>query len=125
MKHILFSLILLLNNNPLLSQEDYQLSDNSLCKKTIYREEHVRGIPSSPGYVKAREEVFWLPCNQKKSSNINSRQIKNFQQNKKCHRTIGSLIGGSIAGALSKKDAYGWAIPLGTVIGGGIGNTGC
>ena len=104
---------------------EYLLAENPQCKHTIYREEYVKGIPSSPGYVKTWEEDVWLPCNQKNSFNNNSREMNNIEQPRKCYRTIGSLIGGSLAGALSSKDAYGWAIPLGTVIGGGIGNAGC
>ena len=104
---------------------EYLLAENPQCKHTIYREEYFKGIPSSPGYVKTWEEDVWLPCNQKNSFNNNSREMNNIEQPRKCYRTIGSLIGGSLAGALSSKDAYGWAIPLGTVVGGGIGNAGC
>ncbi len=39
--------------------------------------------------------------------------------------TTGGLIGGGLAAALSKKDAYGWSIPLGAVIGMGIANADC
>ena len=124
MKYFIFSFLILIGSSPLMVK-GYLLAESSQCKRTIYREEYVKGIPSSPGYVKAWEEEIWLPCNQNNSFNNNSPRINNYQQPKKCYRTIGSLIGGSIAGALSTKDAYGWAIPLGTVLGGGIGNAGC
>ena len=39
--------------------------------------------------------------------------------------TLGGLIGGGIAASLSKRDAYGWSIPLGAVLGAGIGNAEC
>ena len=39
--------------------------------------------------------------------------------------TTGGLIGGGLAAALSKKDAYGWSIPLGAVLGMGIANSDC
>ena len=39
--------------------------------------------------------------------------------------TTGGLLGGGIAAALSKKDAYGWSIPLGAVVGMGIGSADC
>jgi len=39
--------------------------------------------------------------------------------------TLGGLIGGGIAASLSKSDAYSWSIPLGAVLGAGIGNAGC
>ena len=39
--------------------------------------------------------------------------------------TTGGLLGGGLAAALSKKDAYGWSIPLGAVLGMGIANADC
>tara|TARA_Y100001978_G_scaffold41463_1_gene36967 strand:- start:127 stop:234 length:108 start_codon:yes stop_codon:yes gene_type:complete len=35
------------------------------------------------------------------------------------------LIGGGLAAAMSKKDAYAWSIPLGAVLGMGIANADC
>ena len=39
--------------------------------------------------------------------------------------TTGGLLGGGIAAALSKKDAYGWSIPLGAVLGMSIASADC
>jgi len=39
--------------------------------------------------------------------------------------TTGGLIGGGLAAAISKKDAYAWSIPLGTVLGMSIANADC
>ena len=39
--------------------------------------------------------------------------------------TLGGLLGGGIAAAVSKKDAWSWAIPLGAVLGGGAAQAGC
>lgn len=39
--------------------------------------------------------------------------------------TIGGLLGGGAAAALSKKDAYGWSVPLGAVLGMGVGQSIC
>ena len=39
--------------------------------------------------------------------------------------TTGGFIGGGLAAAISKKDAYAWSIPLGTVLGMGIANADC
>ena len=39
--------------------------------------------------------------------------------------TTGGLIGGGVAAAISEKDAYGWAIPLGALIGIGVNNEVC
>ncbi len=39
--------------------------------------------------------------------------------------TLGGLLGGGAAAALSKQDAYGWSIPLGAVLGLGAAQAGC
>lgn len=39
--------------------------------------------------------------------------------------TLGGLLGGGIAAAVSKNDAYGWAVPLGAVLGTGLANATC
>ena len=39
--------------------------------------------------------------------------------------TTGGLIGGGLAAAISKKDAYAWSIPLGAVLGIGIAKADC
>ena len=39
--------------------------------------------------------------------------------------TTGGLIGGGLAAAISKKDAYAWSIPLGGVLGMSIANAEC
>ena len=39
--------------------------------------------------------------------------------------TTGGLLGGGLAAAISKKDAYAWSIPLGAVLGMGIANLDC
>ena len=119
MKRFFLSIILLISNNSVLSQENYQIGNNYKCKQTIYKEEYIQGDPSNPGYVKILEEDVWLPCQQVKFSDFNSKK------NKKCKRTLGSLIGGGIASAVATTDAYSWAIPLGIVLGGGIGNADC
>ena len=39
--------------------------------------------------------------------------------------TLGGLVGGGIAAAVSKKNAWSWAIPLGAVLGTGVASAGC
>ena len=39
--------------------------------------------------------------------------------------TTGGLLGGGLAAAISKQDAYAWSIPLGAVLGMGIANADC
>ena len=41
------------------------------------------------------------------------------------HATTSGLIGGVLAAAISKKDAYAWSIPLATLLGIGIANPDC
>ena len=40
-------------------------------------------------------------------------------------RATGGLLGGGLAAAVSKKDTWGWAIPLSAVVGLGIGDANC
>ena len=124
MKFFIFYFIFLFANRPIYSEE-YIILNNSQCKQTIYREKYIPGNSTQPGYLKVWEDDVWLPCKQKQISNLSSQQNIDNKKSKKCYRTIGSLMGGSIAGALSTKDAYSWAIPLGIVLGGGFGNAGC
>lgn len=48
---------------------------------------------------------------------------KNSVENERCKNgaVLGALGGGAAAWGLSKKDAYIWAIPLGAVVGAGVG----
>ena len=50
-----------------------------------------------------------------------------YDQTPKCNGsgTLGGLLGGGLAASLSKKDAYGWSILLGAVLGAGLGRSGC
>ena len=87
----------------------------------------------SPGYVKSYNEKVSIPCN-------NHRKVFNYHHEPKpqtsyvkyktapkCNgsTTLGGLIGGGLAASLSKRDAYGWTIPLGAVLGASIGNAEC
>ena len=104
------------------------------CFRYEYREQYVPGNSMSPGYVKSYNQKVAIPCNrhrkvfnhyyQKTESQTSSLQYKPAP---KCtgSTTLGGLIGGGIAASLSKSDAYGWSIPLGAVLGAGIGNAQC
>ena len=104
------------------------------CFRYEYREQYIPGNSISPGYVKSYNEKVSIPCNS--NSNVfNHDPYKNASQNSyviynqvpKCtgSTVLGALIGGGIAASLSENDAYGWSIPLGAVLGAGIGNAGC
>ena len=88
----------------------------------------------SPGYVKSYREKVSIPCNSdhnafKRYEHNNEPQTSyvKYKPAPKCtgSTTLGGLIGGGIAASLSKSDAYGWSIPLGAVLGAGIGNAEC
>ena len=104
------------------------------CYKNVYREEYVPGVKSSPGYIKSFTETIEVPCRQNGWASTNRHQ-RRYRSNESWNATIyqtdkrncrsgqlvtGGLIGGGVSAALSKKDAYGWSVPLGTVLGMGI-----
>ena len=114
------------------SQKGYAYENK--CFRFEYKEEYIPGNSVSPGYVKSYREKVSIPCNSD-SNALNHYHHKNESQTSyvkykpvpKCtgSTTLGGLIGGGIAASLSKSDAYGWSIPLGAVLGAGIGNAEC
>ena len=114
------------------SQKGYAYENK--CFRYEYREQYIPGNSMSPGYVKSFNEKVSIPCNSHgKVFNHYHHKIKpqtsyvKYETAPKCtgNTTLGGLIGGGIAASLSKKDAYSWSIPLGAVLGAGIGNAGC
>ena len=118
------------------------------CYKEIYREDYVVGTRSSKGYVKSYTDRVEVPCSQMSKVHYHHHQNRptyNYSQHRyyqptntyrvsrsntssnSCNssRTAGGLLGGGLAAALSKKDAYAWAIPLGAVVGLGVGGADC
>ena len=114
------------------SQKGYAYE--KMCFRYEYKEEYIPGNSVSPGYVKSYREKVSIPCNSD-SNAFNHYHHKNESQTSyvkykpvpKCtgSTTLGGLIGGGIAASLSKSDAYSWSIPLGAVLGAGIGNAEC
>ena len=114
------------------SQKGYAYE--SKCFRYEYREQYIPGNAKSPGYVKSFSEKVSIPCNSHPrvfnhyhhKTEPQTSYIK-YQPAPKCttSTTLGGLIGGGIAASLSKRDAYGWSIPLGAVLGAGIGNAEC
>ena len=115
------------------SQKGYAYEDT--CFRYEYRENYIPGTSTSPGFVKSYQEKVSVPCSSSKNSASNHHQNNantnaeyvNYVTNKKCNSstTLGGLIGGGIAASLSTGDAYGWAIPLGAILGASIGNANC
>ena len=114
------------------SQKGYAYENK--CFRYEYRETYIPGNSMSPGYVKSYREKVSIPCNSERNA-FNHYHHKNEPQTSyvkykpapKCigSTTLGGLIGGGIAASLSKSDAYGWSIPLGAVLGAGLGNAEC
>ena len=114
------------------SQKGYAYENK--CFRYEYKEEYIPGNSMSPGYVKSFHEKVSIPC-QNHNNVFNHSPYKTNSQNSyvrynevpKCSGStvLGALIGGGIAASLSENDAYGWSIPLGAVLGAGIGNAGC
>ena len=120
------------------NHETYNANDGyayeEKCFRYEYREDYIPGNSSSPGYVKSYQEKVAIPCkNQYKVLNHNKDykpiniEYFNYMSQKNCNTstTLGGLIGGGIAASLSNKDAYAWTIPLGAVLGAGLGNANC
>ena len=114
------------------SQEGYALENT--CFRYEYREYYVPGNSNSPGYVYSYKERVSIPCNSNTTvSNhyhLETEPItpnSNYESVQRCtgSTVLGGLIGGAIAASLSTHDAYGWTVPLGAVIGGGVGNAQC
>ena len=114
------------------SQKGYAYENK--CFRYEYREQYIPGNSISPGYVKSYKDKVSIPCKSypnvfnnspHKTESKNSYVI--YNQVPKCtgSTVLGALIGGGIAASLSESDAYGWSIPLGAVLGAGIGNAEC
>ena len=143
--------LLLLSSVPV-NAHDYHRSYTTqrTCYKEVYKEEYVPGTRLSKGYVKSFTDRVEFPCNQMAkvpSSHYHLPKIPTYNYSRtryyeptttyrvsrtntsinSCNsaRTTGGLLGGGLAAALSKKDAYSWSIPLGAVVGMGIGGADC
>ena len=114
------------------SQKGYAYENK--CFRYEYREQYIPGNLISPGYVKSYKEKVSIPCDSHRKV-FNHYHHKNEPQTSyvkykpasKCigSTTLGGLIGGGIAAYISESDAYAWTIPLGAVLGAGIGNNEC
>ena len=114
------------------SQNGYAYENK--CFRYEYKEQYIPGNSISPGYVKSYREKVSIPCNSdRKAFNQYHHNYEpqtsyvKYKPASKCigSTTLGGLIGGGIAASLSKSDAYAWSIPLGAVLGAGIGNAEC
>ena len=118
------------------------------CYKETYREEYEAGTRESQGYVKStcKVEVPSSPLakvhhhhHHRPKTSYNYFRTRYHQPTTtyrvsryihssiacRSSRATGGLLGGGLAAAVSKKDAWGWAIPLGAVVGLGVGDANC
>ncbi len=141
---------LLLSSVPVNAHESQRgYTTQRSCYKETYREEYVAGTRESQGYVKSFTDKVEVPCSPlaKVHYHHNHRPITSYNYSRtryyqptttyivsrsnllssacRSSRATGGLLGGGIAAAVSKKDAWGWAIPLGTVVGLGVGDANC
>ena len=114
------------------SQKGYAYENK--CFRYEYKEQYIPGNSMSPGYVKSFNEKVAIPCkshykvlNHYHQKTENRTTYVKYEPAPKCTTStvLGGLIGGGIAASISKSDAYAWSIPLGAVLGAGIGNAEC
>ncbi len=118
---VLLSALLLAPASAIAQQRVYT---ESYCYENI--EEYIPGYYNSYGqYIggHVKTERRRVPCGY-------TSYPSNYNQpvSPRCNAartTLGGLLGGGIAAALSKQDAYGWSIPLGAVLGLGAAQAGC
>ena len=142
--------LLLLSSVPVNAHESQRgYTTQRSCYKETYREEYVAGTRESKGYVKSFTDKVEVPCSplakvhhhhhHRPITSYNYYRTRYYQpttiyrvsrsnpSSSACRssRATGGLLGGGLAAAVSKKDAWGWAIPLGAVVGLGVGDANC
>jgi len=122
LKAVLLSTLLLA---PLPAFADYRrVYQESYCYENV--EEYVPGYYNRygqyvGGYVKTDRRR--VPCSPTTYAPRYNEPV--YPRCNPARTTIGGLLGGGIAAALSKQDAYGWSIPLGAVLGLGAAQATC
>ena len=106
-------------------QEGY--SETTTCFKEQYREQYVPGNKDNPGYIKSWTDTIEYPCRrtriERTPDNINRTRTYEEYDNNDCSdgKIAGALLGGAAGAAMSRGDGRWWAIPIGAVVGSGIG----
>jgi len=109
--------------------KEYQpgYSETNTCYREEYREEYVPGTADSPGYIKSWTDTIEYPCSRTRvertpENTHRTRTYEEYDENDCSDGKIaGALIGGAAGAAMSRGDGRWWAIPLGAVVGSGIG----
>ena len=98
------------------------------CKRYIHKEQYLPGYYDNQGnYRSGRIKRYKerVPCNN--SGGYQTIQSQR-QQRVGCNRgsrVLSGLLGGGIAAAVSKSDAYAWSIPIGVIAGVASDRAGC
>ena len=111
------------------SQHTYQdgYATSTTCYREEYREEYVPGTEDSPGYVKSWKDRIEYPCSrtrvERTPDNTHRTRVYEEYDENDCSdgKIAGALLGGAAGAAMSRGDGRWWAIPLGAVVGSGIG----
>ena len=140
--------LLLLSSVPVNGHESERgYTTKRTCFKETYQEEYVAGTRESKGYVKSFLARVEVPCTPLAKVHHHHRPITSYNYSRtryyqptttyrvsrsnssssacRSSRATGGVLGGCLAAAVSKKDAWGWSIPLGAVIGLGVGDANC
>lgn len=124
----LILLPLLLSSLPLHAHTNIYRQET--CYKNIVQEEYIPPHRShyGEGYINRYYDKVQVPCGVvHHHTHIEKPVAYQGKKTPKCtgSTTLGALLGGGLSASLSKKDAYGWSIPLGAVLGAGLGHSGC
>ncbi len=143
-----FVALLILTSVPVNAHESQRgYTTKRTCFKETYREEYVEGTRKSKGYVKSFLDRVEVPCSPLAQVHHHHRPITSYTHYRtryyqpttnyrvsssntsssacRSSRATSGVLGGGFAAAVSKKDAWGWTIPLGAVIGLGVGDANC
>jgi hypothetical protein len=99
------------------------------CKRYVHKEQYLPGYYDNQGnYRSGRIKRYKerVPCN----GNNNGGYHRSYKPQKPvgCNqgsRVFSAILGGGIAAAVSKPDAYKWSIPLGAITGVAMDKAGC
>jgi hypothetical protein len=125
LKAVLVSVLFL---SPISAFAQQRVYTESYCYENT--EEYVPGYYDSygeyiGGYVKSNRRR--VPCGY---TSYQPQYVPGYQQPyaSRCspaRTTLGGLLGGGVAAAVSKKNSWKWSIPLGAVLGTGAAQVGC
>ena len=127
MKFALATLVALTSCTAPVTAGEYQAgySSTNTCYRTEYREEYIPGSENNPGYVKSWKDTIEYPCDGINRTTTSRTRVETYREHdtNDCSdgKIAGALLGGAAGAAMSRGDGRWWAIPIGAVVGSGIG----